>query len=140
MIPRLTSHNRAQSSVHYANVTINSLVNFYAYDSRNLLLTYGMAILITLLFVVLGARAFDMNGISSSTSFSSILLTTRNQTLDDLATGYALGSQPLNKAIGATKLRFGIIGGKGVNGESERKVGFGLDSEVTALTKGDVVA
>lgn len=88
--------------------------------------------------MVLGVRAFYVNGISSSLSFSSILLTTRNQTLDDLAIGHALGSQPLNTTIGATKLRFRIIDGEFVDGDL-KKVGFGLESEVRGLRKGDVV-
>lgn len=87
--------------------------------------------------MVFGIWAFSENGIISDLFFAIILFTTRNQSLDDLAKGYTLGSQPLDKMIGKTRLRFGLLEseniGRGVERRVERRVGFGLESEVSAL-------
>jgi hypothetical protein len=54
----------------------------YQYDSRNLILSYGIAIFVTLLGVSLGLYSFHTNGVSHSMAFSAVVGTTRNPALD----------------------------------------------------------
>jgi len=80
---------------------------------------------------VAGCSAYITNGVSHGTSFSTILTTTRNKSLDVLAKGHTLGVVPLDKAIAATTLRFGLLAG------ADAEVpGFGLDHEVRPMGKG----
>lgn len=67
-----------------ASVQVNSTSprNFFTYNPENLLMSYILAIAATMLVSLLAVRAYDINGVSSKTSFSTIMLTTRNSDLD----------------------------------------------------------
>ncbi|KAH8679682.1 hypothetical protein BGZ60DRAFT_481059 [Tricladium varicosporioides] len=127
------------------NVTlrITSSVNVFAYNARNLLLAYGIALLATLFALTLGLRAIFLNGVSHNSSFSGMLCTTRNPTLDALAKGRTLGAEPLERDIGKTRLRFGELRGKRiekgwVRGRVVGRLGFGVEGEVGELRRGGV--
>ncbi|KAJ5494550.1 hypothetical protein N7463_010637 [Penicillium fimorum] len=125
----LLSLNAANTSVP---VTISSPHNFYTYDSKNLLAAYLTALGVTVVCVIVGFFALRDNGVAQSTSFSSILMTTRNPELDDLAKGYCLGSGQLPDEIGDVKLRFGEVEGS----EQYKRAAFGTQESVTHLSKG----
>ena len=54
------------------NITFTTDTTVYAYQPRNLLISYGLAILFTFVSVAIGGYAIYRNGASYDTSFSSI--------------------------------------------------------------------
>ncbi|KAF8860857.1 hypothetical protein BDZ45DRAFT_550322, partial [Acephala macrosclerotiorum] len=120
------------------NTTVNfkSNINIYAYNKYNLALAYGTAILVTILSALVGIKALLVNGVSHGTSFSSILCSTRNETLDNMTMGSSLATKPLRKEIKHTKLMFGVLNRNGNDHEPIRRVGFGVLDEVETLKKG----
>lgn len=138
------SHNFTYSllSLNAANttvpVTVSSPQNFYSYNSRNLLLAYATALGVSVGCVIVGFLALWENGVSQSTAFSSVLVTTRNPELDQLAVGHCFGRDPIGKEIGEAKLRFGEIpAGAGAGFRDYRHAAFGMKWSVTGLTKGE---
>jgi hypothetical protein len=83
--------------------------NVFHYDKKALLLTYGLALLLGLLALVLGMKSLFQNGVSTDLGFLSILLTTRNKALDDLAWGACLGADPIPERLKSTSVKFGAI-------------------------------
>jgi hypothetical protein len=78
-------------------------------------------------------------------SFSTILATTRNCTLDEIMVGCSLGADPMTKDVLHIKLQFGVL----ERDESDKqrddgditdfgRAGFGLESQVKPLRKGAV--
>ncbi|KAF3401870.1 hypothetical protein F1880_009736 [Penicillium rolfsii] len=136
------SHNFTYSllSLNAANTTVpvrvSSPQNFYNYDSRNLLLAYAIALGVSVGCVIVGLLALFENGVSQSTAFSSVLVTTRNPELDQLAVGHCLGRDPIGKEIGEARLQFGEMVGVGAGGREYRHAAFGMKWSVTALSKG----
>ncbi|KAH7327469.1 hypothetical protein BKA65DRAFT_462233 [Rhexocercosporidium sp. MPI-PUGE-AT-0058] len=116
-------------------VNIGSTHNIYNYNPTNLFWAYGLAVLVTMLSVAIGTRAIMVNGVSHETSFSSILCSIRNQTLDNLTAGFSLAAEPLGSDVKDTKLRFGMLRRSDEHG-SIRRAGFGIDGEVDDLIKG----
>ncbi|RPA76334.1 hypothetical protein BJ508DRAFT_379502 [Ascobolus immersus RN42] len=98
--------------------------NIYKYEPAVLLASYGAAILVSLISLILGGLALVQNGIPSDTGFSRIMLATRNPTLDKLAYGQGLGEP--SEGIMSTRVKFGVIG---------EGVGFGVEGEVRRLKK-----
>lgn len=142
------SHNFTYSllSLNAANTTVPVIVsspqNFYSYNTRNLLLAYAIALGVSVGCVIVGFLALHENGVSQGTAFSSVLVTTRNSELDQLAVGHCLGRDPIGKEIGEVRLRFGeIVEGAGAGsgaGEREyRHAAFGMKWSVTGLSKGE---
>ncbi|KAL4911902.1 hypothetical protein BDW62DRAFT_206992 [Aspergillus aurantiobrunneus] len=125
----LLSLNAANTTVP---VTVASAQNFYSYSRTNLFIAYMTAVAVTLVCVLVGFHALWSNGVPHSTSFSSVLVTTRNPELDHLAFGHCLGSDPLDKEVGKVRLRFGEIEGA----REYRHAAFGTKGSVTALSKG----
>ncbi len=121
-------------------MTISQNVNVYVYDSQKLILTYSIAVTVTAAFVVLGVQAFHSNGTSYSSSFSSILVSTRNPDLDNLVRGHTQDSQSLEKAIMKVKLQYGGLQNNDLNREREAKLVFGLDGTVGGVRRGGSVA
>jgi hypothetical protein len=111
--------------------------NVYQYNSRNLILSYSIAVGVTLFSIIIGAYATITNGVSHSSSFSAMIATTRNPQLDRLVEGSSLGALLLEKEMRRTKLKFGELMGDGrekggVNGH----VGFGFEDSVLNLRRG----
>ncbi len=119
-------------------MTISQNVNVYVYDSQKLIVTYGIVVIVTSTFFVLGAQAFHSNGTSYSSSFSSLLVSTRNPDLDDLVRGRIQGSQSLEEAIMKVKLQYGDVQNNGLNGNTEGRMGFGLEGTIGVRRGGSV--
>ncbi|KAL4791249.1 hypothetical protein BDV19DRAFT_381782 [Aspergillus venezuelensis] len=113
-------------------VTVSSAQNFYRYHSRNLLAAYVSALGVTLACVAVGLVALYNNGVSQSTSFSSVLLTTRNPELDRLAVGHCLGSDSWDRDTEDARLRFGELND---GARDYRHAAFGMKGSVTALSR-----
>lgn len=139
--------------------TTNGLI--YNYSSSVLLITYGLACLFTTIAIIVGIIALRANGFATDFSFSRILCTTRNPTLDGTTRGEScLGA--VTERVRRQELRFGEIWIKGSRKNREKrglgvvreedvdleegghtrygiKVGhaaFGVPSEVMSLRKG----
>lgn len=75
----------------------------------------------------------------SDTTFSKILVTTRNPTLDRLVTNYpgvSLGGDPAPKELERTQLRFGVVNHYAVDNERTplmKHTAFGLEKETEAI-------
>lgn len=117
-------------------VNVARTPNIYNYNSTNLFLAYGLAVGITILSFAIGMRALIVNGVSHETSFSSIMCSTRNETLDHITAGSSLATVPLSKEVEKTKLRFGLLNGNGESQGLVKRVGFGVSNEVETLKKG----
>ncbi|CZR51150.1 uncharacterized protein PAC_01025 [Phialocephala subalpina] len=120
------------------NTTVNIIanVNIYTYNVANLAMAYGIAIAVTVISVMIGMRALMVNGVSHGTSFSAIMCSTRNETLDNLTVGSSLAAEPLSEGVLATELKFGLLNGRGDAHGLIRRVGFGVAGEVDTLRKG----
>lgn len=85
--------------------------NTYTYRSRNLLLSYGIALLLSLAACTLGCFAIYHNGVSYSNRFSTILRVARGHELaeiDSLLTqGDREGTDPLSRHLATTRLALG---------------------------------
>jgi hypothetical protein len=134
------SHNFTYSllSLNGGNATVKvtdlTLRNYYFYGGTTLLAAYMSAVAVAIASVVVGFIALRRNGVSQGTSFSSVLMTTRNPELDRLVTGHCLGSEPLKDEIGKVRLQFGEIEGADLR---RRHAAFGTKDSVTALSKGE---
>ncbi|KAL4747546.1 hypothetical protein BDW72DRAFT_182551 [Aspergillus terricola var. indicus] len=134
------SHNFTYNllSLNAANTTVDVLDstsrNFYVYDKEYLILAYMTALGVTVACVIVGFFALRRNGVSQSTSFSSVLMTTRNPELDRLAVGHCLGAEPLKKEIGKVRLQYGEIDSPD---QRHKHAAFGTKGSVTALSKGE---
>lgn len=120
-----------------ANVTAYTAANFYTYNWRNLVMAYTIAVAAALLCVGIGIQSLLTNGYSAGSSFSSILLTTRNPDLDSLARGHCLGAKPIPKDIGKTVLRFGVLDSQPYDKDVGGHAAFGLWDDVRMLEKGE---
>ena len=114
-------------------VTFTYPLNYYVYNAFDLWLTYGIGLGATLLCMALGLRAYWINGYSASTSFSSVLLTTRNRDLDELARGHEIGAQPPARELREARLRFGLL----CERDGTAHAAFGLEGTTKVLKKGD---
>jgi hypothetical protein len=90
-------------------VTVANSTLVFKYDKIALLGTYGAGILLSLAAVVVGLQAFRKNGVSMKTSFLSIIATTRNPDLDELARGTSLGAEGTLDHMKNVKARFGQV-------------------------------
>lgn len=109
--------------------------NVYAYASHKLLITYAVAIGVGVVMAAIGFAALAMNGVASDMSFSTVLLTTRNPSLDRLAAGGCIGGRPLPAELGKLRLRFGEVMAE----TSEDGVGhtaMGVEGEVSQIRRG----
>ncbi|KAH9206119.1 hypothetical protein DL95DRAFT_233747, partial [Leptodontidium sp. 2 PMI_412] len=132
-ISMLASSELTSAGTNMTPVTVNLVQNIYIYKSFLLVISYGLALLFTIPGLVIGIWAFCTNGVSHSTSFSAILLTTRNMGLDEISEGHSLGVFPLDPDLGKTKLKFG---GVQIEGKWNRAA-FGRENEVLDLKVGN---
>ncbi|KAK7516273.1 hypothetical protein IWZ03DRAFT_186003 [Phyllosticta citriasiana] len=114
-------------------ITVVSTQVYYEYSRTNLLIAYAAAVAVALACISVGAAAYFVNGYSASTSFSSIMSTTRNVDLDHLAKGACLGAQPLSTRMGRLKLQYGLL----QTDDNIPHAAFGLQENTEKLSRGD---
>jgi hypothetical protein len=97
-----------QDSAQRINATIESWPNVYTYRRRNLLISYGVALSLTLLSCIFGCMTIYSNGSSYSNSFSTLLRVTR-RTLDDfdplLTARDRTGADPLSRSLAKARIQ-----------------------------------
>lgn len=89
--------------------TTTEYVNVYHYQTLRLLYVYASSAGTALLMSLVGFVALARNGVSSSMTVSTILRTTRNQTLDRVLGGTCLGADPIPMELGELRLKFGEV-------------------------------
>ncbi|KAE9376403.1 hypothetical protein N431DRAFT_462240 [Stipitochalara longipes BDJ] len=129
------------------NLTVASFTlphNVYQYNSKNLVISYSLAIGFAIIAVGIGFWALYENGVAHSTSFSAIMAATQNPDLAVLSEGSSIGV--IRKDLKETKLRFGVIE-EGDHGDTSypspeqgsddpKHVAFGFPQTVSRLSKG----
>lgn len=122
--------------------TTTDHINVYHYETQRLLYAYASSVGTALFMSLFGFAALARNGVSSSMSVSTILRTTRNQTLDRVLGGTCLGADPIPKELRELRLKFGEVRtGDGpvpdavpVGGVGH--VALGIEGEVFPIRKG----
>jgi hypothetical protein len=118
--------------IHYGSVST-------AVYTLDLLLSdiigYAIVMFVSFCSIIAGAISLHKNGYCSDTTFSKIMVTTRNPTLDRIVKSYlgvALGADPMPKELGKLQLQFGVV-----DSEEEsslvKHTAFGLPEETTIL-------
>jgi hypothetical protein len=110
--------------------TITNYPANYTYSRTTLWAVYGTALVLSLLCVIIGCYTLANNGIDASMSFSQVLVTTRNKTLDDRCSGAWEGGEYIPKSLLATRLRYGEVMGGATGASQFPHAAFGLDSEI----------
>jgi hypothetical protein len=100
----------------------------YSYSSTVLWEAYGAAIFVSVICIVVGAYMLWDNGVDADMSFSQVLVTTRNRSLDQVCAGANLGGDQITEELKDTQLRFGML----QMGDSSHPC-FGLEGEVAPL-------
>jgi hypothetical protein len=109
--------------------TLISFPAVYAYSRVVLWQIYATALGFTMVCVLLGSCMLYMNGVAGDLSFSQVLVTTRNPTLDKISEGAGLGGRFITDRVQKVKVRYGkVVGTEGV--------GFGKEGEIQPLTQG----
>lgn len=127
------------------SIETSNTVNVYEYNPRNLVLSYGVGFLFTVIAAVIGLYAMIDNGVSHSSDFSAIIATTRNPELDSATRGASLGASPFLADLLKVKLRFGpLLNNNGLS-DGEEQIGkefeyvphiaFGIENNVGQLKK-----
>ncbi|KAF1958142.1 hypothetical protein CC80DRAFT_441948 [Byssothecium circinans] len=115
----------------------------FVYDPAKLWGCYAPVIILTLMILLFGAWTIWQDGTTWSVGFSRVMVTTRNQTLDDISRGACLGNNPFPSELMSTQLQFGVLNEYsevevlGMNGLSEiGHCAFGVPSELSPIIKG----
>jgi hypothetical protein len=90
-----------------------SVVNYYSYNYRDLILSYALANSFALLVNILGGLAFYINRVSHDRSFSSILSSTRHPSLASIFRSHVIGKLPLPENVEKTLLIYKSVGKEG---------------------------
>lgn len=110
-----SDHSFLGSTTENITIRYEHTRNVYVYSSKNLFLSYGLALGFAFLAVVAGCVSIHHNGASYSNKFSTIIRTTRGQEMEDLvASDDRDGADPLPKYLANARIRLG-------DGESEQK-------------------
>ncbi|KKK23717.1 hypothetical protein AOCH_006792 [Aspergillus ochraceoroseus] len=89
------------------NVTVYQNQTKYSYAQRNLLIAYGVAVVVSLLCVIAGFLTMVDNGFAFTDSFSTILRATRNSDFDDIVPVAATtGADPLPRSVAKTRVQW----------------------------------
>ena len=110
--------------------TITAYPAKYTYSEKTLWGIYGTALALGLLSVIIGCYTLANNGVDATMSFSQILVTTRNRTLDDHCSGAWRGGEYIPKGLTATRLRYGEMRGRESDTSQFTHPAFGLDNEI----------
>jgi hypothetical protein len=127
------------------NVMVNRsrIQSSFVYVPERLWQCYAPVIFVTLLILIFGILTIWQDGTTFSTGFSRILVTTRNNTIDNLTRGACLGNDPFPIELMHTRLKFGVLSEHSEvdynTGEGFQGVGhcaFGVASEVGQIRRG----
>ena len=121
-----------------AAATIISYPAVYVYSAVTLWEIYGISIAISILGVAAGCYMLARNGVDAQMSFSQVVVTTRNTTLDDCCYGAWRGGEYISKSLANTELKYGELKSKIVDGSqqvSENHIAFGLNNEVINIDR-----
>ena len=106
----------------FVPATITSYPAVYAYSRVALWQIYGPALSFTLICVILGGFMLYSNGVAGAMSFSQVLVTTRNPTLDRISQGAGRGGKYITDRVQKVKVRYGRLDGT--------EFGFGTEDEI----------
>ncbi|KAI5795266.1 hypothetical protein EDC01DRAFT_728137 [Geopyxis carbonaria] len=114
--------------------------NLFQYEKRGLWISYSIAIVVAFVCIIMGALSINHNGMCSDITFSKIMVTTRNRTLDALVKSYpgvALGGHPVPQDLENTRLRFGVIDDEDDSESAPlmKHTAFGLAGETKLIDK-----
>lgn len=101
--------------------TITSYPAVYAYSRVALWQIYATALGFTLICVMLGSFMLYTNGVAGEMSFSQVLVTTRNPTLDRISEGAGRGGKYITDRVQKVKVRYGRLNGA--------EFGFGTEDD-----------
>ncbi|KAI5199164.1 hypothetical protein AUEXF2481DRAFT_31775 [Aureobasidium subglaciale EXF-2481] len=102
------------------NVTSITYQNLYAYSATMLWLSYGVALFLALITVIVGSMAIFSSGFSYSSSFSTVLRTASHAAIStDISRNDATGQDPLPEHLCKATILFDRINQQG--GESAAK-------------------
>jgi hypothetical protein len=105
--------------------TITSYPVVYVYSSVALWQIYATALGFTSIAVMLGSFMLYTTGVAGELSFSQILVTTRNPTLDKISEGAGRGGKYITDRVQKVKVRYGRL--------DSTEFGFGTDDEIHSL-------
>lgn len=113
-------------------VTVLTPQNAFVYRPRNLLISYISGVIATAICVVVGFVCISKASSEAfSTSFSTIMRTTRNPELDRLLPpAETSGAEPLSKKLARIKLR--LLRGKKPPSQAQCEEGGDVDTETTS--------
>lgn len=105
-------------SDYYYNCTRSRTGNAYAYHKRDLWIVYGIAVVLTLICVTVGALAIRENGgVTRNTHFSSVVAATRGPALEKVAwMGPLQDRGDVPKDVKKLRLGYGIMNDSKVGG------------------------
>lgn len=109
--------------------------NNFRYQRMSLWIGYAFSIMFATASLIVGGFSIIANGITSDTTFSKIMVTTRNRTLDRVVAAYegvCLGGDPFPEELEDTQLMFGVI-----DGGARKHAAFGTVGEVIPIKRGD---
>lgn len=123
-----------------ANATVSTTINVYSFSRPlNLILPYFITLLLAIPFICVGGIALHSNGVSAiDGGFMQIISTsTGSAVLDRAAAGGCLGGEEsVPQELKDLEIKFGEIIDREDPGRIKR-AGFGVESEITTLKKGD---
>jgi hypothetical protein len=113
----------------FTQATIVTYPSRYSYSRAMLWEIYAAALVGSALCIFLGCYMLFNNGVGADMTFSQVLVTTRNPTLDTLCTGACLGGEYITEELRRVEVKFGELSGEG-------HPCFGLSREIIPLKKG----
>lgn len=115
------------------NSTILTFPAVYAYSARTLWTIYGISLGVVFLGTLLGGIMFAINGVNGDLSFSQILVTTRNESFDQLSRGSCLGGWTISEELKGTRVKFGELIAGYHQMDNIGHACFGLEKEIGPL-------
>ncbi|KAF4440706.1 hypothetical protein FACUT_3244 [Fusarium acutatum] len=93
------------TAASHGNITYLTTQIAFSYEPRNLFIAYGLGLLASAVIVIIGLLCIKSASASYATTFSTILLTTRNPDINTIVpAAETSGAEPLSKQLGDTRL------------------------------------
>ncbi|XXH01365.1 hypothetical protein Hte_007725 [Hypoxylon texense] len=114
--------------------SVSSSILIWHYAPFWLVLSYSLALSLTIVAIAVGAYSFYRNGYTADAVFSTFVTTSRSADVDALARGHCLGQWPLTKEVADTVLKFGEVAAvsDGID-DARPHAGFGFPENVREL-------